>query len=313
MIKKTAAAGIIIFALFVFACDYDATGDRLNGVWIAESGAKFTFDNSNFTRFPLFGPTETGTYTANNGLIKLSRYGAFVDVSLEYSLQFPYLTIDDVKYTSALSVTPPSPPSIDGYWVLPPMLFATAGFDIIFEDGERKGDGIQGNYDMRASFKGIYNTRRDLVSNTDKLTMTPTHVHGTYLKDFLYSLPISLYSLFDIPEAPPFTQGDSGIVWGYFPWWYTPDEVMKYFKDAENKATTLAMRSELAHARSDFFKYFEPGNFNYSLEFITVFPDDLNQDQFVTSGAKNQLTLISNATGVISIFYRFKPDAIPKK
>ncbi|MDR2701722.1 MAG: hypothetical protein LBB72_04760 [Spirochaetaceae bacterium] len=313
MIRKTAAAGIIIFVLFVSACDYFETGDRLNGIWIAESGARFTFDNTNFTRVPIYGSVETGTYTANDGLIKLSRYGAFVDVTLEYVLQFPYLTIDEIKYTSASSAKPPSPPPIDGFWVLPPLMFETDGFDIVFKNGGYKGDGIEGEYDMRATFKGIYNIRRDLVSNTDKLTMTPTHVHGDYFRVFLSRLPISLFILFDELEMPAFTQEDSGDVWGFFPWWYTPDEVMKYFKDAEARAPTLAIRSELVHARSYFFNYFEPGNYKYSLEFTTVFPEVLNQNQLVTSGARNKLTLINDADDHISILYRYKPGAQPQE
>ena len=312
MIKKT-AAGIIILALFIFACDYNATGDRLNGTWIAESGARFTVDSSNFTRVPLFGAVETGTYTASGGHIKLSRYGAFVDVTLEYVLEFPYLTIDEIKYTSASSVRPPSPPSIDGFWVIPPMLFETEGFDIVYKNGEYKGDGIKGEYEMRGIFKGIYNTKRDLVSNTDKLTLTPTHVNGDYFRLFLDSLPISLFILFDKLERPEFTLEDSGEVWGSFPWWYTQDEIMKYFKNAETRAPTLAIRSELVHDREHFFHYFDPGNYKFSLEFTTVFPDDFDLNQFVTSGARNKLTLINDNDGRISVFYRFKPGAAPQE
>jgi len=314
MIKKTTtAACIIVLAFFVFACDYNATGDRLNGTWIAESGASFTFDNSSFTRVPIYGDVETGTYTANDGLIKLSRYGAFIDVTLEYVLEFPYLTIDETKYTSASSVRPPSPPSIDGFWAMPPLLFVTDGLDIVYKNGEYKGDGIEGEYDMRATFKGVYNTRRDIVSNTNKLTMSPTHVHGGFIRDFLARLPISLFILFDEIETPAFTQEDSGDVWGAFPWWYTPDEIMKFFKDAETRAPTLAVRSELVYARNSFFHNFEPSNYDFSLEFTTVFPEDLYQGQFVTAGAKNQLTLINSADGLISVLYRFKPGIEPQE
>ena len=313
MIKKTAAAGIIFFALFVFACDYNATGDRLNGIWVAESGAQFTFDNSNFTRVPIFGSVEAGTYTANDGHIRLSRYGPFVDVTLDYALQFPYLTIDNIKYTSASSVRPPSPPSIDGFWVLPPMLFETDGFEIEYKNGEYKEDGIEGAYDMRGILKGVYNTRRDLVSNTDKLTMTPTHVNGDYFKLFIARLPISLFILFDKLERPEFSLEDLGDVWPSFPWWFTPDEILKYFKDAEARAPTLAIRSEIVRIRDHFFHYFDPANYIFSLEFTRVFPEYLNPDQFVTSGAKNKLTLINDADGRISAFYRFKPGVPPQK
>jgi len=309
MIKKTMATiGIIVLVLIVSACDHNAIGDRLNGTWVAESGVRFTFDNTNFTREPLFGAVETGTYTANDGFITLSHYGAFVDISLKYVLQFPYLTIDEIRYTSASSIRPPSPPSIDGFWALPPRLFVSSGFNIVFRNGENKGDGIEGEYNMIATFKGIYNTRHDLISNTNTLVMTPTHVHGSYFKDFLDSLSVSFFILFDVPESPTFTLEDQGEVWGMIPWWYTPDEALKYFKDAENRAETLAVRSELVHIRNAFFRYFEPRNYQFSLEFTTIFPDDLDLNLFVTSGARNQLTLIDdlNNYGSTSVFYRLK-------
>jgi hypothetical protein len=313
MVKKIAeaAAGLIVFVLFVSSCDYFATGDRLNGIWVAESGAQFTFDNTNFTRVPLYGAVETGTYRANDGVIHLSRYGAFVDVTLDYSLEFPYLTIDKTRYTSVSSTRPPAPPLIEGFWVMPPVLFVTNGFDIHFKSGEYKGDGIEGAYDMRATIKGIYKISRDLVSNADKLTMTPTHVHGLYFKDFMNSLTVSLFILFDKIESPPFDPDDSPDVWGFFDWWYTPDELMEYFKDAEARAPTLAIRSELGYARDYFFHNFEPDNFKYSLEFTTVFPEVINPNQMVTSGARNQLTLIDDANGYISTMYRYRTDVMP--
>jgi hypothetical protein len=269
----------LLSALFVFilaACELPIADALLDGTWTAVSGAQLEFLNGKFTRTLVTGGVETGTYTAESGYITFNRSG-YTPEKLPYKLDRTCLTVDTTEYYRN---SPGIPDEIEGRWTPYPEY----GSAISFGKGKpQKGNPgiIEGDFINMMGAKGTYTISNRNIPGSNILTTIPTHVHGSNISTFVEErLRVSILELFDLTllEAPSYPTEE---------WWFTLDEMRKFFENAAGKAQTLEDQAMIISAMQFFFYNFESVSYDYSIEE----DKELQYDYIIAAGGKNKLTL----------------------
>jgi hypothetical protein len=293
MYKKSllsaACAALLVFV--VAACDLPAADALLDGTWIAVSGAQLEFANGKFTRTPVTGGVENGTYTASEGYITFNRSG-FTPETLPYNLDGACLTVNITEYyRNSLGI----PEEIEGRWTPLPEY----GSAVIFSGGKpRKGNPkiIEGDYIEIMGTKGTYTISNRNLPGSNVLTTTPTHVHGSSISTFVEErLTVNLLELFDLTliKTPAYDIEN---------WWFTLDEARNFFENAAGKAKTLEDQSFIISALRYFLVTLAAQTYDYSIEE----DKDLYFDYTTVAEGKNKLTLRENSEYGPYIFNYFK-------
>ena len=281
-----------VFALVFITCEHSIADNQLDGKWIAVSGARLEFSHGSFTRMPVAGSAEIGTFTTGNGSITFNRYG-YTPETLLYNLEFPRLRIGTVYYYHD---SPGIPESVEGLWALYPDAW---GGTVIFGKGEPKRgnpETVEGDYIQPMNAKGIYTISKRNLPDTNILTTTPTHVHGSNLATFVQEqLYIHLVELFDMTflQPPAFDAAD---------WWFTLDEARKFFEEAAGRARTLEEEAQIVSALSYYFSINIQSVYDYTLEE----DKDLLYDYVYASAGINKLTLRDDSEWGAMIFTYLK-------
>jgi hypothetical protein len=270
------AALIIVLAAFLFSCDLPAADAQLDGTWIAVSGAQLEFLNGKYTKTPVIGSVETGTFTISEGYITFNRAG-FTPETLPYKLDSTCLTIGTTQYyRNSLGV----PDEVEGRWTP----FPEYGTALTFLKGKPQKENagiIEGIFINSMGGKGIYTITNRNVPGSNKLTSVTTHIHGSKISNFVEEqLRISILELFDtaLLEPPPYSGED---------WWFTVEETRKFFENAAGKAQNLEDQAVIILAMEFFFNSFADETYDYTLEE----DPNLNYDYNNVATGKNKLTL----------------------
>ncbi|MDR0486859.1 MAG: hypothetical protein LBG91_01295 [Treponema sp.] len=273
---KAAAVLVLVLAAFLFSCDLPAADAQLDGAWIAVSGAQLEFSSGKFTKTPVIGGVETGTFTISEGYITFNRAG-FTPETLPYKLESTRLTVGaTVYYRNSLGV----PDEVEGRWTPYP----DYGTALTFLEGKpQKGNAgiIEGIFINSMGGKGIYTISNRNVPGSNKLTSVTTHIHGSSMANFVEErLRISILELFDLAllEPPPYSGED---------WWFTVQEARNFFENAAGRAPNLEDQAVIILAMEFFFDNFADQTYDYTLEEDI----NLNYDYNNVATGKNKLTL----------------------
>jgi hypothetical protein len=252
-------------ALVFFAtCNNDFTDMEvgLNGRWIALNGTRIELNGMSFTRTSAYGDVDTGTYAAIAGSITFSRIGHTAE-TMEYTLNFPELTIGGVTYYHD---SPNEPVDIVGKWIPYPGQEHAVTFypgKRIKDENKKETYDIEGEFVVHLSSKGKYTISNRNLPGQSVMVTVPHYIHGTIIFYFInIMMPISLLELFD-PSilTPPETQEDVEN------WWFTIDEVRKYFEEAASKATALDIQAQVFLYMRFFLSSNETMIYDYTVEY----------------------------------------------
>jgi hypothetical protein len=267
----------VVIVLGLTTCLHSIADNQLDGTWIAVSGVRLEFYQGNFSRMPLTGSIETGTYTTGDGSITFNRFGYTPEVQ-PYVLDFPRLRIGAVYYYHD---SPGIPEPVEGLWAMYPDAW---GGTVIFSKGKPKRGNpeiLEGDYVQPMNAQGIYSISKRNLPDTNILTVTPTHVHGSNLATFVQEqLFVHLLELFDMTflQPPAFDAAD---------WWFTLDEAGRFFEEAAGRARTLEEETQIVSALRYYFSIHIHTVYDYTLEE----DKDLLYDYVYAASGINKLTL----------------------
>jgi len=269
--------GVITLAIILLACDTPVIDTHLDGTWVSENGSTLTFASGQLTRMIMFGGTETGSYVTDNGNI-IFRREDFPDEIMPYSLRYPELTVFP-STTSEVSEsyfhdTPGRPSALlEGTWLVSAPRGTGGGGSggvwgatVVFGPAKptrESGGAIEGDYIWTGRIKGKYTINGRNIPAHDRLVITPTHIHGQQLYEFLANrLAIQLQVLFNLRELanPPAGLRDE--------WWITPEEARKYFVEAAAgipEGERLTREQLMSASRVFYTEHFTIERYRYSL------------------------------------------------
>ncbi|MCL2043542.1 MAG: hypothetical protein FWG89_05320 [Treponema sp.] len=265
--------GAVILAslMLLGACniaDSDTADRRFDGAWVALSGVRLEFNRGNYTRTPVLGEEQTGTFTIDGKTITFYQSG-YSPESWEFTLNFPALTIGPITYYRDMDTLPDELRRSGEYsrWVR----YVDTGIQsltaTIFEFRTTEPirgypNVLEGQVLQYSFFRGTYTLRSHAVPGTNVLTMNITHMNGVDLSMFINSNLIQLESRFD-PEAlrPPAGMDISD-------WWVTAVEVERIFETAASRiGTTLQEQTQITNAMRSYLSIMQtPYIYEYTLE-----------------------------------------------
>jgi len=282
--KKILVLSAIVLAIVLGACDNTPVANNdLEGMWVATSGESLTFNMGRLTRRTMFGDAEIGTYETDGGNIIFKRDG-FPTETLAYYVIYPRLFVGDagknslegerMRLNEANAFFHDVPGSVaaivEGTWIRTAPSGSggsTWGAAVVFGKAEAKRDSggvLEGDYTWIGRQKGKYTISGRNVPNRDRLVITPTHIHGQQLYEFLSTrLQMHLQVLFDVRDLvnPPAGLRDE--------WWLSAEEARRYFikaiEDAPEGTERLTIEQLVYASRLFFSEFFTPEIYAYGV------------------------------------------------
>jgi hypothetical protein len=268
----------------------------LNGRWITLNGSQIYLSGMSFTRTAAvsnsdFGYTgspdvDTGTFSAAGGYITFIRLGNPSETQA-YTLNFPQLKIGDITYYHD---SPSEPVDITGTWYRAIL----EGRALTFYPGKRVRDenkretlAIEGDYVIHYETKGRYTISNRNLPDNSFVVFAPTHIHvGEIWAFFNLNLTAEETELFDL-SLIDYPVTEEGIT----DWWFTFDEVRRFFEAAAEKATDLEARENVNRNLMRFlsFRNLERVPYYYTV----VFDPDITYEGIEMNGP-NKITMIEN-------------------
>ena len=296
---------ILLFVLLLAftACNLADTADaRFDGAWIAVSRVRLEFRNGTYIRTSAEGVSERGTFTVNGDDITFFRTG-FSPETLPFILNGNELIIGAITYYRDIDVKPERLEVWNeetgayemGRW----MWFLDMGVQWVTMTSYQFGpttpvrgfpNMLEGDVIQHTILRGRYTLRSHALPGNNVLTINITAMNGNHLLMFIQSRFIHLLPLFDdrVREPTGTTTLDT--------WWFTPQEIQRFFENAAARAATIENRELIIAAMRDYINFIQtPLIFYYTLEFD---PELRRNHRIARDDVPNRLTLTQRGSTV---------------
>jgi hypothetical protein len=299
MMKKLTCIIPVLALVLLVTCDSDFTemDSGLNGRWITRNGSQMYLNGMSYIRTAAVNTSDygyagspdvdTGTFSAAGGYITFIRLGHPSETQ-EYTLDFPQLKIGDITYYYD---SQSEPIDIVGTWYRT----IVEGRALTFYPGKRVKDenkretlAIEGDYVIHYEVKGKYTISNRNLPDNSFVVFAPTHIHvGEIWSFFNAYLTAEETELFDLSLISSYPVTPEGIL----DWWFTFDEVIRFFEAAAERATNLEATENVNRYMMMFlsFRNLERVPYNYTV----TFDPDITYEGIEMNGP-NKLSMIEN-------------------